>query len=281
MAAKLEFVRPGRRGSGDEVTFDMYYGVRRGASACGLAGGPASGLDYASGALRGNRPVAARTADGMISVVHPKKDEGNSETRILADVLYSDKVRIRTSEKEWLALVTSIAAGDQLALHSLYQQTYRIVFTLTFRITNNRETAEEVTLDVYYEIWRRASAYDPAGGPVVGWIMNLARSRAIDRLRFEHRKKRFNSDVDLPLTTAAADDPQRACQLEEQIRHLRDALGDLTAEERRLIETAFFSELTYAEVAAQLNQPVGTVKTRIRSGLGKLRHALSGRLGHQ
>lgn len=85
--------------------------------------------------------------------------------------------------------------------------------------------------------------------------------------------------MDPPIATTAADDPQRACLLGERSRHLQNALGELTPEERRVIETAFFSELTYAEVAAKLNQPVGTVKTRIRSGLGKLRQALAGRWG--
>jgi DNA-directed RNA polymerase specialized sigma24 family protein len=90
---------------------------------------------------------------------------------------------------------------------------HRIVFTLIVRITNNRETAEELTLDVFHDVWRRAANYDPATGSVVGWIMNQARSRAIDRLRFEHRKKRFNNYGDSPLTTTAANDPQQACYL--------------------------------------------------------------------
>jgi len=106
--------------------------------------------------------------------------------------------------------------------------------------------------------------------------MNQARSRAIDRFRFEHRKKRVNIYLDSPLPTTAGNDPQQACHLEEQSRLLRNALQVLTPEERRVIETAFFSELTYHEVAAKLNQPLGTVKTRIRSGLGKLRLALAG-----
>ena len=212
----------------------------------------------------------------MISIVHPKQDGSRSETKTLGDVLYFDRTDVLTSEKDWLQLVQSIAAGDQLALHSLYEQTHRIVFTLVLRITKNRETAEELTLDVYYEVWRRASAYDPADGSVVGWIMNQARSRAIDRVRFEHRKKRFSGSIEDPLKTTASNDPQRVCQLEEQGRHLRNALEVLTPEERQVIETAFFSELTYREVAAKLNQPIGTVKTRIRSGLGKLRQALAG-----
>jgi len=146
------------------------------------------------------------------------------------------------------------------------------------RITNNRETAEELTVDVFYDVWRRASAYDPAGGSVVGWIMNQARSRAIDRLRFENRKKRFNIYLENPLTTAPANDPQQACDVEEQNRVLRNALEVLTPEERQVIETAFFFELTYPEVAAKLNQPLGTVKTRIRSGLSKLRQKLEATL---
>jgi RNA polymerase sigma-70 factor, ECF subfamily len=209
-----------------------------------------------------------------------KRGQCESAAMTLGDILYAENANVRVTEKEWLTLVESIAEGDQLALHSLYEQTYRIVFTLILRITNNRETAEEVTLDVYYEVWRRAPLYDPAGGPVVGWIMNQARSRAIDRLRFEHRKKRSPTDVDGTLIAAVANDPQRTYQLEEQARHLRHALGNLTPEERRVIEDAFFSGLTYREVAAKLNQPIGTVKTRIRSGLGKLRQALAGGLGH-
>ncbi len=210
-----------------------------------------------------------------INVVGANADQRESETRTLGDVLYVNKSEVRVSEQDWVRLVQSMAAGDELALHSLYEQTYRIVFTLIVRIINNRETAEEVTLDVFHDMWRRASTYDPADGPVVGWILNQARSRAIDRFRFEHRKKRVNSYVDNPLPMTAGNDPQQASQLEEQSRVLRNALKVLTPEERRVIETAFFSELTYHEVATKLNQPLGTVKTRIRSGLGKLRQALA------
>jgi RNA polymerase sigma-70 factor (ECF subfamily) len=193
----------------------------------------------------------------------------------LGDLLYADRTRALVSEKEWIGLVESIAAGDQGALHALYERTHRIVFTLIVRITNNQETAEELTLDVFHDVWRRASAYDAAGGSVVGWIMNQARSRAIDRLRFEQRKKRVKPHVDDPVP-APASDPQDAFDVRERSRILREALLDLRPEERHVIETAFFSELTYQEVAARLNQPLGTVKTRIRAGLLKLRQALAG-----
>jgi RNA polymerase sigma-70 factor (ECF subfamily) len=193
-------------------------------------------------------------------------------------VLFGNKPKTPVPEKDWVGLVQSIAAGDQGALHALYTQTHRMVFTLIMRITGNVETAEELTLDVFHDVWRRASTYDPAGGSVVGWIMNQARCRAIDRLRFEHRKKRVQDHADGPATATAADGPHEALEVSEQGDLLRDALQVLTPAERQVIETAFFSELTYAEVAVKLNQPLGTVKTRIRSGLAKLRQALAGRV---
>src|SRR5260221_11895118 len=120
------------------------------------------------------------------------EERPEGETKTLGDLLYANKANFPVSEKDWVRLVQAIAAGDQVALHSLYEQTHRIVFTLIVRRTNNRETDEELTLDVLPDVWRRASAYDPAGGSVVGWIMNQARSRAIDRLRLQNRKKRVN-----------------------------------------------------------------------------------------
>ena len=194
--------------------------------------------------------------------------------KTLGDVIYADRSKIRVSEDEWVQFVRRVAKGDQRALHSLYEQTHRIVFTLIVRITANRETAEEVTLDVFYDVWRKASTYDPANGSVVGWIMNQARSRAIDRLRFDQRKKRVNMYPDSLRYTTDIVDPQQAYLFEEQSRLLRSALDVLTPEERDTIESAFFSELTYEEAARKLNQPLGTVKTRIRSGLRKLRNAL-------
>jgi RNA polymerase sigma-70 factor (ECF subfamily) len=204
---------------------------------------------------------------------HPDQQGGPPAT--LGQILYADKARGLVDEQDWVRLVRLIAAGDQGALHALYEGTHRIVFTLIVRITNNRETAEEVTLDVFHDVWRRAPTYDAAGGSVVGWIMNQARSRAIDRVRFDQRKKRLNSHADNPLPVAAESGPQEAFDLREQAHLVRDALTSLTPQERQVIETAFFSELTYHEVAARLEQPLGTVKTRIRSGLAKLRQALA------
>src|SRR5687767_3064632 len=149
-----------------------------------------------------------------------------------------------------------------------------MIFTLVMRITANRETAEELTVDVFHDVWRRASQYDAANGTVVGWIMNQARSRAIDRLRFEQRKKRAGPPAEVAAPEAAADTAHDVLDLGEQERVLRAALTTLSSAEREAIETAFFAELTYAETAERLAQPLGTIKTRIRSGLDKLRQAL-------
>jgi RNA polymerase sigma-70 factor (ECF subfamily) len=197
----------------------------------------------------------------------------------LGDVLYAS-ADASSPEQDWAILVQSIAAGDQLALHALYERSHALVFTLTLRITSNRETAEELTLDVFHGIWRNASRYDPEGGTVLGWIMNQARSRAIDRLRFESRKKRSQGGDAQPLAEVAAD-PRDVLELREQGQSLRAALATLTPNERQAIETTFFAGLTHAEAAARLNQPLGTIKTRIRSALHKLRHALTAGGSHE
>ena len=205
------------------------------------------------------------------------KEDTQTTPATLGDVLYA-KSKALVPEQDWATLVQSIAAGDQLALHALYERAHRIVFTLIMRITANREIAEELTVDVFHDVWRRASRYDPANGTVLGWIMNQARSRAIDRLRFESRKKR-RDDGDVPPLAEVAADPCDVLKLREQGEALRAALAALTPGERQAIEATFFGGLTHAEAAARLHQPLGTIKTRIRSGLHKLRRALSTEAG--
>jgi RNA polymerase sigma-70 factor (ECF subfamily) len=201
------------------------------------------------------------------------RQEGSPGT--LGDVLYAKKSKTLVSEQEWIALVRAVAAGDEIALHALYERAHRPVFTLIVRITANRETAEELTLDVFHDVWRKASRYDAADGTVLGWIMNQARSRALDRLRFDQRKKRVPSQAGDPLQPAEAVDGHDLLAFKQQSEALRAALAVLTPAERQAIEAAFFSDLTYAEVATRLNEPLGTIKTRIRSGLHKLRQVLA------
>ena len=212
----------------------------------------------------------------MEATQHLEQEAREGASGTLGDVLYASKGKSLVSEADWVALVRAMASGDQGALHALYERAHRPVFTLIVRITANRETAEELTVDVFHDAWRRASRYDPVDGTVLGWIMNQARSRAIDRLRFDHRKKRVDPLAGEPLHISEAADSQDMLSFKQQSDALRGALGLLTPDERQAIEAAFFAELTHAEVAMRLNEPLGTVKTRIRSGLHKLRQVLAG-----
>jgi RNA polymerase sigma-70 factor, ECF subfamily len=196
------------------------------------------------------------------------------EPGTLGAVLYANDNKTEEPEQHWAHLVRSIAAGDQLALHALFERAHRLVFTLTMRITNNAEAAEELTLDVFHDVWRNASKYEPSVGTVLGWILNQARSRAIDRLRFEGRQKRLHPHSDDWRQWTAPRESDDAIALRQQAERMCKALTSLTPEEQAAIETAYFSELTHCEVAERLNQPLGTIKTRIRSGLAKLREAL-------
>jgi RNA polymerase sigma-70 factor (ECF subfamily) len=202
------------------------------------------------------------------------EEQRQRSIRTLGDVLYADKANSIVSEEDWTALVQSIASGDQRALLALYDRTHRIVFTLIVRITNDRETAQELTLDVFHGIWRGASTYDPANESVLGWIMNQARSRAMRRLQLEQDKKRIEHHPHHPVLSTAARDPAASSQFDHQGRLFRNALTLLTHDERQAIETAFFGDVTHAAATAQPNQHLATIKTHICSGLNKLRQVL-------
>jgi RNA polymerase sigma-70 factor (ECF subfamily) len=212
-----------------------------------------------------------------VSASLPAEETRHDPPATLGALLYADKTKPRIPESEWAALVLAIAAHDQRALRGLYDRMQGLVFTLALRICGSRETAEELTVDVFHDVWRRAPGYDPAVGTVVAWVMNLARSRAIDRLRFEQRKKRAPDQPPETLAEVAIDFPDAAEAAQRDVL-VRNAVKALPARERRAIESAFLAEKTHAETANQLGEPLGTVKTRIRSALARLRHALSGGL---
>lgn len=204
----------------------------------------------------------------------PKK---TATSATLGGLLYADASRLRAPESAWVALVRDVAHGDQLALRTLYDRAHRLVFTLALRLTGSRETAEELTVDVFHGLWRRAASYDPEAGTVLAWIMNQARSRTIDRLRRDHRRKRVNAGGHGLSEPDAGGDASALAARADDARVLRRAMTDLTAGERHAIETAYYSGMSHAEVAARLRAPLGTIKTRIRSGLAKLRKALAPR----
>lgn len=121
----------------------------------------------------------------------------------LADVLFADYNAPSAHEEQWVTLVQGIAAGDQDALHALYERTHRLVFTLTTRITNSREAAEEATVNVFCDVWRRSSTFDATDGTVLGWVMNQARAAAIEWLRSEQRKGQADPRADVTAISPA------------------------------------------------------------------------------
>lgn len=187
-----------------------------------------------------------------------------------------------SSEQDWTGLIGRIAAGDQSALTALYDGTKRLVYGLVLRIVGNTATAEEVLLDVYSQVWRQASSYDRRRGAPLAWMMTIARTRAIDRLRSgrqEHqRKEQLEAAGNAP---AATGDPEEASVIAERRRIVRSALESLAAEQREVIELAYYSGLSHSEIAARLGQPLGTVKTRTRLGMMKLREKLHPVLGDE
>lgn len=181
----------------------------------------------------------------------------------------------RTTEENWRQLIGRIAQGDQPALAALYDETSRWVYALSLRILGDTGAAEEATLDVYMQVWRQAGSYDRTRGNPSAWLLTLARSRAIDRLRSAGRAKRQDQTFE-PVAPAASgsQDPEESVILAERRRFVQRALAGLSSEQREVIEIAYFSGLSHGEIAEKLGQPLGTIKTRIRSGMMKLRELL-------
>ncbi|MGQ0556596.1 MAG: sigma-70 family RNA polymerase sigma factor [Nitrospiraceae bacterium] len=179
-------------------------------------------------------------------------------------------------DQEWAQLITLTAQGDQASLAMLYDRTSPQVFGLVLKILNNREAAEEVTLDVYTQVWRQAHTYDRIRGAPGAWLMMLARTRAIDRYRAGAAEHGRIESLDAVEWFASDDDtPEQEVEGQERRRFVQQALAVLTAEQRQAIALAYFYGLSQSEIAEQLQLPLGTVKTRIRLGMMKLREALA------
>lgn len=195
-------------------------------------------------------------------------------------MLPPDAVESRSDDKDLSQLIERIAAGDQSALAMLYDLTSSLVFGLSLRIISERSAAEEVFLDVYKQIWRQASLYNSERGAPMAWILTITRSRALDRIRAHKRdqklKEQFTAE---PQTESTKSNPEKDFAISERAEMVRQALGSLPAEQREAIELAYYSGLSHSEIATRLGQPLGTVKTRVRLGMIKLRELLSPAMG--
>ena len=178
------------------------------------------------------------------------------------------------------ALLERTAGGDEPSFAALYDATSRRVFGLALQILGDRSAAEEATLEVFTYLWRRAVIFDPGRGAAMTWILSVARSKSIDLLRSRTRRKERES----PLDTIAdprdlAPGPEAMSATSQQSHKVKRALASLPKEQREAIETAYFAGLSHSEAAAALGEPLGTIKTRIRTGLSSLRRVLKDEIG--
>jgi len=177
---------------------------------------------------------------------------------------------------EGAALIARIAAGDRDAFGRFYDAFAALVFGLIRRILRDQQAAEEVLQDVFWQIWREAPHYDPDRGSPEAWLLMRARTRAIDKLRsIRRREKTFVTPVDEAIARPGERAADSAGMVAEDRRTLDAALAELPPAQRRVIELAFFEGLTQSEIAARLGEPLGTVKTRARLGLERLRGVLN------
>ncbi|HEX8338159.1 MAG TPA: sigma-70 family RNA polymerase sigma factor [Pyrinomonadaceae bacterium] len=183
-------------------------------------------------------------------------------------------------------LLRAVAGGDEAAFARVYDRYAPILLGLMLRILRSRPEAEDVLQEVFLQVWQQARSFDPARGRAFTWLATLARSRAIDRLRAvdsrDRAALRSAEDGQQPAAAAAAlgwadEEAIRA----ERAEAVRAALAELPEEQRQVLVLAYLDGMSQSEIAAAKNQPLGTVKTRTRTGLKKLSDALRARLGGQ
>ena len=194
----------------------------------------------------------------------------------MSDLDITVETEFSVQDQTVVDLIEKVAQGDEKALELLYDQTSSHVYGLAIRVLNDPTMAEEVTLDVYMQVWKQATQFDLSRGKPIVWLAVLARSRAIDRLRVGQKERKGRQSLDVIGDQAATDgNPEELTASNQQCRVVEHALASITVEQRQVIELAYFGGLSQSEIAAQIGEPLGTVKTRIRLGMIKLRNILA------
>jgi len=177
-----------------------------------------------------------------------------------------------------IELLKRIGEGDRQSFEQFYDRFSSILFSMASRVLNDQEGAEDVLQDVFIQIWEKAPLYNPARGRPITWAVTLTRNKAIDRLRSLQRRSRLQENVQRESETDPQSDDRSsfdALASWETATLVREAMQKLSADQREVIELAFFSSLTQTEIAERLNEPLGTVKARIRRGMLKMRDEIS------
>lgn len=173
--------------------------------------------------------------------------------------------------------ISRIANGDEAALATLYDRWAQTVYSLVFQLLRDADAAEDVVEETFWQVWHRATSYDISRGTVRTWILTIGRSRALDRLRSRKRNREdISDDLSLSLVRDPRSDPSQMAEGAERRQLVYSALSELPDEQRRALELAYFRGLSQSEIAEFLGEPLGTVKTRMRLGMQKLRDKLIG-----
>ena len=173
-----------------------------------------------------------------------------------------------------LALMRRIAERDPKALRELYDRHAGLIYAIALKMLKSRDESDELVTDIFWELWNRADRYDPVRAAPVTYMVTLARSRCIDRLRRSRRHPTTSLDAGAQQQEAPESSPLADTLLAENRGLVRHALSQLDTNQRQALESAYYEGLTHSEIAEKLGKPLGTVKTYIRQGLIRLREAL-------
>ena len=176
------------------------------------------------------------------------------------------------AESDW-SLLERVVRKDESALAALYDRYSGLVFAEAMRILRDNGAAEEILQDIFYQVWRTAEKFDPARGSLPGWLMVVARNRSISRLR--RRSNRPAEELDQNAVSVSVNLETTASQ-NQMIGRLKSVMSGMPENQRQAIELAFFEGMTHSEIAGKTGEPLGTIKTRIRSALEVLRRSVTG-----
>lgn len=178
------------------------------------------------------------------------------------------------AERDLAMLISKIAKGCESALKKLYDNTISQVYGLAYKIVSNKPDADEVALDVFKQIWNKAPDYEPGRGSPSAWLITVTRSRAIDKIRSDTKRRTTNE----ALLSDSIDDsplPDETSSVREKRALIDKALAELSPKQRESIELAYFRGLSQSEISKEMNEPLGTVKSWMRSGMMRLKEILA------
>ena len=183
----------------------------------------------------------------------------------------SKEQRVEEEDRE---LIRRMASKDANALDTFYTRYNRLAFSFVLRIVGNREDAEDVLTDVFWQVWQQSSRYDSSRGKPIAWLLTIARTRAIDCIRSTNRQQTRTDEVETHNNPSAAPPEPDSLVVADTRRGVQEALQTLPEQQRIALEMAYFQGMSHTEIATALGQPLGTVKDRIRNGMMHLRKRL-------